>query len=114
MALQLFIVRRGKLAELHSDRGTNFPGGEKELKEAFSTLSSDVQQHLVPHQILFHFNPPAEPYFGSEWECKIHSAKAALYTTIGSQSVSEKVLRTIFIEIHTQFQTPRLCFSQHS
>lgn len=101
MALRRFIARRGKPAELYSDQGTNFRGGEKELKEAFSNLSPEVQQNLATQQISFHFNPPAAPHFGGVWEREIRSVKAALYTTIGSQTVSEEVLRTVLIEIES-------------
>lgn len=38
MALRRFISRRGKPFELLADQGTNFKGGERELKESFSTL----------------------------------------------------------------------------
>ncbi|KAG1926140.1 guanine nucleotide-binding protein G(I)/G(S)/G(O) subunit gamma-2 [Pimephales promelas] len=99
MALRRFIGRRGKPAELYSDQGTNFRGGERELKEAFSQLSGDLQQQLAKQQISLHFNPPAAPHFGGVWEREIRSVKAALYTTLGSESVTEEVLRTVLIEI---------------
>lgn len=101
MALRRFIARRRKPAELYSDRGTNFRGGEKELAEAFSKLSPEVQQHLATQQISFHFNPPAAPHFGGAWEREIRSVKAVLYTTIGSQTVSAEVLQTVLIEIES-------------
>ncbi|XP_049321160.1 uncharacterized protein LOC111190943 [Astyanax mexicanus] len=101
MALRRFIARRGKPSELYSDQGTNFRGGENELVEAFSKLSPEVQQHLASQQISFHFNPPAAPHFGGVWEREIRSVKAALYTTIGSQTVSEEVLQTVLIEIES-------------
>nr|XP_055074008.1 uncharacterized protein LOC129453697 [Misgurnus anguillicaudatus] len=99
MALRRFIGRRGKPAELYSDQGTNFRGGNTELKEAFSQLSDDLQQQLAQQQISFHFNPPSAPHFGGVWEREIRSVKAALYTTLGSEMVSEEVLRTVLIEI---------------
>jgi len=99
MALRRFIARRGKPHELYSDQGTNFRGGEKELKEAFSNLSPDLQQQLAAQQISFHFNPPAAPHFGGTWEREIRSVKSAFYTTIGSQTVSEEVLMTVLIEV---------------
>lgn len=68
MALRRFIGRRGKPAELYSDQGTNFRGGETELKEAFRQLSQDLQQQLAKQQISFHFNPPLAPHFGEVWE----------------------------------------------
>ncbi|XP_072569309.1 uncharacterized protein [Paramormyrops kingsleyae] len=101
MALRRFIARRGKPAELYSDQGTNFRGGEREMKEAFSSLAISVQKQLAPQQISFHFNPPASPHFGGVWEREIRSVKAALYTTIGSQTVSEEVLTTVLIEVES-------------
>lgn len=68
MALRRFIGRRGKPAELYSDQGTNFRGGETELKEAFRQLSQDLQQQLAKQQISFHFNPSLAPHFGEVWE----------------------------------------------
>ncbi|XP_048863851.1 uncharacterized protein LOC125738694 [Brienomyrus brachyistius] len=94
-----FIARRGTPAELFSDQGTNFRGGERELREAFVALSSDLQQHLAKQKILFHFNPPAAPHFGGVWEREIRSIKAALITTVGAQPVPEEVLRTALIEV---------------
>ncbi len=99
MALRRFIARRGKPAELYSDQGTNFRGGETELKEAFHQLSQDLQQQLAKQQISFHSNTPFAPHFGGVWEREIRSVKAALYTTLGSETVTEEVLRTVLIEI---------------
>lgn len=99
MALRRFIGRRGKLAELYSDQGTNFRGGYTELKEVFCQLSGDLQQQLAKQQISFHFNSPAAPHFRGVWEREICSIKAALYTILGSDTVTEEVLRTVLIEI---------------
>ncbi len=86
-------------AELYSDQGTNFRGGENELREAFSAIRAELQESLAKHQINFLFNPPAAPHFGGVWEREIRSVKAALSTTIGAQSVPEEVLRTVLIEV---------------
>ncbi|XP_030609039.1 uncharacterized protein LOC115796760 [Archocentrus centrarchus] len=101
MALRRFVARRGKPAELYSDQGTNFRGGERELRDTFSSLCPDLQQQLATQQIAFHFNPPAAPHFGGAWEREIRSVKSALYTTLGAQTVSDEVLRTILIEIES-------------
>ena len=99
MALRRFIARRGKPAELLSDQGTNFKGGERELREAFETLQPKLRDHLAKHQIHFRFNPPNAPHFGGVWEREVRSVKAALYATIQVQSVPEEVLRTVLIEV---------------
>lgn len=99
MALRRFVARRGTPAELFSDQGTNFRGGEKELREAFGALSPELQQSLAKQKIAFHFNPPAAPHFGGVWEREIRSVKQALYTTVGAQAQAEEVLRTVLIEV---------------
>ncbi|KAK0156275.1 hypothetical protein N1851_000422 [Merluccius polli] len=99
MALRRFIARRGTPAELFSDQGTNFKGGERELREAFTEISPALQEHLAPHKIAFHFNPPAAPHFGGVWEREIRSVKSALYATVGAQPVTEEVLHTVLTEV---------------
>ncbi|XP_039516158.1 uncharacterized protein LOC120470642, partial [Pimephales promelas] len=99
MALRRFISRRGKPAELLSDQGTNFRGGEREIHESFKALHPTLQAELAKHQIEFRFNPPSAPHFGGAWEREIKSIKAALYATIQMQTVTEEVLRTVLIEI---------------
>lgn len=99
MSLRRFIARRGKPHELCSDQGTNFKGGDHELKEAFNNIHPQLQRELAKQQIDFHYNPPNSPHFGGSWEREIRSLKAALYTTIGVQTVTEEVLRTVLVEI---------------
>ncbi|KAL0151955.1 hypothetical protein M9458_052762 [Cirrhinus mrigala] len=99
MALRRFMARRGKPHELLSDQGTNFRGGERELREAFTALVPDLQRQLAKQQIEFHFNPPNSPHFGGCWEREIRSLKNALTVTLGTQSVTFEVLQTVLAEI---------------
>ncbi len=99
MSLRRFFARRGKPYELLSDQGTNFKGGERELKESFAALHEELQGHLASQQIKFVFNPPGAPHFGGCWEREIRSIKTALQVTLGGQTVTEEVLRTVLIEI---------------
>lgn len=68
MTFRRFIARRGKPAEVYSDQGTNFKGGEKKLQQAFSKMCPNLQQQLAKQQACFCFNPPAAPHFGGAWE----------------------------------------------
>ncbi|KAL0194586.1 hypothetical protein M9458_008158, partial [Cirrhinus mrigala] len=99
MALRRFIGRRGKPYELLCDQGTNFKGGERELDDAFTTLQDELKSHLANQQIKFIYNPPSAPLFGGCWEREIRSIKAAFGVTIGAQTVTEEVLRTVLIEV---------------
>ncbi|XP_062390500.1 uncharacterized protein LOC134078526 [Sardina pilchardus] len=99
MSLRRFVSRRGTPCELLSDQGTNFKSGQRELKEAFAALQPTLQSLLAKQQIKFRFNPPGAPHFGGTWEREIRSLKAALHTTLGGQSVTEEVLRTVLTEI---------------
>lgn len=99
MSLRRFIARRGRPFELLSDCGTNFKGGERELKEAFSTITPHLKEHLENQQIKFHFNPPNAPHFGGMWEREVRSIKSALKVVLGAQTVTEEVLVTVLTEI---------------
>lgn len=99
MAFRRFVSRRGKPSELLSDCGTNFKGGERELREAFTEMCPTLQEHLAKQQMKFSFNPPGAPHFGGVWEREIRSIKSALRVSLGSKSFTEEVLRTVMIEI---------------
>ncbi|CAM4718193.1 unnamed protein product [Leuciscus chuanchicus] len=99
MSLRRFVARRETPFELLSDCGTNFRGGEHELKASFEAMCEELQTKLAKHQIRFQFNPPNAPHFGGAWEQEVRSIKAALYVTLGAQTVTEEVLQTLLIEV---------------
>ena len=99
MSLRRFVARRGRPYELLSDCGTNFKGGDRELRDAFATMNPHLREQLSKSQIQFHFNPPNAPHFGGMWEREIRSIKAALRVSVGSQTVFEEVLHTVLVEI---------------
>ncbi|KAJ8347082.1 hypothetical protein SKAU_G00284830 [Synaphobranchus kaupii] len=99
LALHHFIARRGKPYEILCDRGTNFRGGEKELREAFEALEPAHQEQVAEQCITFKFNPPLAPHFGEAWEREIKSVKASLQVVLKDHIVSEEVLSTVLIEV---------------
>jgi len=68
MSLRRFIAHGGCPYELLSDCGTNFKGGDRELRDAFTAMDSNLREQLSHHQIRFQFNPPNAPHFGGMWE----------------------------------------------
>ncbi|XP_048236857.1 uncharacterized protein LOC124112069 [Haliotis rufescens] len=101
MALRRFISRRGCPFELLSDCGTNFKGGENELCKAFEAMNSELKEKLAKNHIRFQFNPPFAPHFGGLWEREIRSIKYGLRSILGTESVSESVLRTVMTEVES-------------
>ncbi|XP_078801120.1 uncharacterized protein LOC111946770 [Oryzias latipes] len=99
LATRRFIARRGRPHELLSDCGTNFKGGDKELREAFAAMNLQLKEQLSEYQINFQFNPLNAPHFGGVWEREIRSVKAALKVAVGSQTLPEEVLHTVLVEI---------------
>ncbi|KAG1930487.1 guanine nucleotide-binding protein G(I)/G(S)/G(O) subunit gamma-2 [Pimephales promelas] len=99
-------------SELYSDNGTNFHGGQKELREAFASLApSQIQLHLAKQKISFHFNPPGAPHFGGVWEREMRSVKTALRITVSSQVVTEEVLQTVLIEVEGMLNSKPLGYT---
>lgn len=108
MALRRFISRRGKPAELLSDQGTIFKGGERELHDSFKAARPTLQSELVE----FRFDPSSAPHFSGVWEREIKSIKAALYAAIQMQTVPEEVLHAVLIDDdrgHPELKGPGVC-----
>jgi len=77
-ALKRFISRRGKCTNIYSDNGTNFVGASRKLDEEFlksikhnSRVASEIKNDIS----LWHFIPPAGPYFEGIWEAGSKSVK---------------------------------------
>ncbi|KAI2663445.1 Methionine--tRNA ligase [Labeo rohita] len=99
MAVRRMVARRGTPSEILVDQGTNFRGGDKELQTAFTAMSPHLQTLSANQKIQFHYNPPNAPHFGGMWEREIRSVKSALHTIVGSQILTEEVLRTLLAEV---------------
>ncbi|NEV48945.1 hypothetical protein EUZ93_00095, partial [Wolbachia pipientis] len=72
-AAKRFIARRGKVANLYSDNGTNFVGAERELRQVFETneFKNSVQEYAASEQMKWHFIPARSPHFGGLWESAV-------------------------------------------
>ncbi len=102
LSLRRFIARRGKPMELLCDNGTNFVGGDRELRESFGDMMSPkLQEQLAEQKICFRHNPPNAPHFGGTSEREIKSVKAALRVILREQPVPEPVLQTLLVEVES-------------
>jgi hypothetical protein len=90
--------RRGYPKEIVSDRGTNFVGADRELRELVSQLEkTKIQEQTVDKGIKWHFNPPLAPHFGGAHEIMIKAAKKAIYNILSNADVNDEELMTAFI-----------------
>ena len=68
-ALRRFIARRGQPLVMRSDNGTNFVGGEREMRESIQRWNQDrIQNFLTQQRIKWIFNPLLGSHHGGIWE----------------------------------------------
>lgn len=101
-AIRRFIARRGKVASIRSDNGTNLVGANRELRRAFDELChSQVQSTCAQSGIKWFFNPPSGSHFGGSWERIIRSARRVLYGLLKERPVQldDESFRTLLCEV---------------
>ena len=98
-ALRRFISRRGKPHTFFSDNGSNFVGGNQELRRSIQHLNQETNEaRLKQDEIRWKFNPPYASHMGGIWERVIRSIRRVL-TAISSQiTLSDGLLSTLFAE----------------
>ena len=99
-ALRRFIARRGKVANLCSDNGTNFVGAAKEIQDLEKTLHSmELKDRLSMEGIRWHFIPPRSPHFGGLWEAGVRSVKHHLRRVLGDSLLTFEEYYTVLTQI---------------
>ena len=69
MALRRMMNRRGKPKLIMSDNGTNFVGGQRELRQALAELDEEeVRRRTTEEKIERRFISPLSPHMGGCWE----------------------------------------------
>ncbi len=108
-ALRRFIARRGQVAEIRSDNGTNFVGAERELQEAIQNWNhKQINDVLLQKKIKWIFNPPTGSHHGGIWERLIRSIKKILNSILRGQSLDEEGLHKMEGK-NTQLSVGRCC-----
>lgn len=99
-ALRRFIARRGQVQFLRCDRGTNFVGGERELREAVDSLNhAKIHETLLTKGIDWQFNPPHSSHFGGIWERQIRTIRKVMNAVMKEQVLSDDGLMTLMCEV---------------
>ena len=104
-ALRRFLAERGPINQMRSDRGTNFVGAKRELKEALEEMDEDkVHNHLINKNcewIKFKINVPVASHMGGVWERQIRTVRnvlAALLEESGTQ-LHDKSFHTLMKQV---------------
>lgn len=119
-ALRRFICTRGAAKEIWSDNGTNFVGGEKEIRLAIQGWNQKaiiealhergVEWHSQPLK-KWHFQPPTASHMSGVWERLIRSVRKTMKAIIGHPHafVKRETLRTVFAEAAGILNSRPLC-----
>ena len=87
---------------IDSDEGTNFIGGDAELRKLLqerSKSSSDVYYLVINEGTEWLFNPPGAPHFVGLWEAAMHSMKKHLKRRIGERKLTFTQFYTLLCRI---------------
>ncbi|KAL7826227.1 hypothetical protein SRHO_G00339650 [Serrasalmus rhombeus] len=101
-ALRRFICRRGPVATIRMDQGTNFIGSHRELDNSLKNVDHEkIHETLTKDGIKWMFNPPFAPHHGGVWERLIKSLKKILHSLFREQILDDDGLLTALCEVET-------------
>ena len=90
MCLRRFTNRRGDVLELRCDRGSNFVGAERELRENIEKWNDQkIERELLQRGCKWAFQQPTASSMSGIWERMVRSAQTALKAIIGAQTVTD-------------------------
>ncbi|XP_059062673.1 uncharacterized protein LOC131855416 [Achroia grisella] len=113
-ALKRFLSRRGPVAHIYSDNGTNYIGAKRTLSELHAFLSSkhfntEFAHVLSENRLTWFLNTPAASHFGGNWETNIKSLKTHLFRVVGVQVLSFEEMITVLTQVEAIMNTRPLC-----
>lgn len=99
LALRRFIARRGQVKEIRSDNGSNFVGGERELRFMIESWNqAKIHDAFLQKSIKWVFNPPGALHRGGVWERLTRSTRKVLGALVKEQSLDDESLQTLLCE----------------
>ncbi|XP_055632506.1 uncharacterized protein LOC129772981 [Toxorhynchites rutilus septentrionalis] len=100
LSIRNIMARRGTPSAIYSDRGTNFQGARKDLKEAMKKLDQDkLTAEFTTPRTQWRFITPASPHMGGAWERLVRTVKQNLMKLKTNRLPTDEVLRNLFIEV---------------
>lgn len=108
-----FVSRRGMVANLHSDCGTNFIGAEKVITrkgmDMLKGWSDEMEKSLLEFHTTWHYNPPGSPHFGGLWEAGVKSVKYHLKRILGNSRLCYEEFETVLVQIEACLNSRPIC-----
>lgn len=99
-ALRRFVARRGQPKEIRSDNGTNFVGGERELRELIKLWNQEkISQFLSQMDVKWIFNTPKASHHGDVWERCIRTVRKVLNAFTKERVLDDERLATLMCEV---------------
>ena len=94
-AFSRFVARRGRPTEVLSDNGTNFVGGERELREQLKEIDqTTVESWMVRREIKWKFIAARSPHWGGVWERLVKSTKTIMTSILKGQRLTDELFHT--------------------
>lgn len=107
------VARRGTVANMFSDNGSNFVGAntllQLKFKEKKDENNGTICNALAKIGTQWHFNPPASPNFGGLWEAGVKSVKTHFKKIIGDATLTSEELSTLLYQIEATLNSRPLC-----
>ena len=98
--LTRFVNRRCYPRTVTSDRGTNFVGAEREMREGWTRLVHNrIEQNLTKHGTDWKFQPFNDPHMNGAVEILVKSCKRARHAILLNRHVDSDVLHTALVEV---------------
>ena len=87
---------------IHSDNGTNFTSGDRELRDAISGWNhQSIHSSLLQKNVKWCFNSPYGCHFGGIWERCIRTARKILQALLREQVTDDESLSTLMCEVES-------------
>jgi hypothetical protein len=93
--------------QLRSDRGSNFIGAQRELRQALEEMNEEkIRVELLKHNcdwIEFKMNVPKASHFGGIWERQIRTVRSVLNPLMRNNStyLDDEAFRTLMCEVES-------------
>ena len=100
-ALRRFVGRRGPVARMYSDNGTNLVGAFRQLE--------DIQAQIHERSMEWTFIPPLAPHFGGLWEAGVKSMKTHLKKILKDSLLTIEEMSTVLVQVEAVLNSRPLC-----